>query len=276
MLVRLNPGEIILGALLSLELVFLLAAFGIPLVASLVLDQPWILIGGGLLPLAFALWGYLAKRVIGQFNYTLAQTPGGLRVARGLTTLASQTVPTHRVQAIQVTQPVLWRLIGRYRIDVTVLGSVEVDSSGDTSTATLLLPVGTAAQVRVALDAVWPGLRLDAIAITPSPRRARWLEPLAAAWNGHGFDDQVLVARHGWFQRREFVVPHARLQSIALHQGPIDRRVGIATVALHTSNPLGGGRIVHMDAASARSLVLDEMVRARTARTDELLTRRAT
>lgn len=272
-LVRLHPGEIILAALLSLELLVLVAAFAVPFVAGIVLDQPLIAVGGGLVPLALALWGYLAKRVIGQFNYTLALTPAGLRITRGLTALSSQTVPAHRVQAIQVAQPVLWRLIRRYRVDVTVLGALEVDAGGDVNSTTLLLPVGTADQVRVALDAVWPGLRLDAIAFTPSPSRARWLEPLAAGWNGHGFDALVLVARHGWFLRREFVVPHARLQSVALAQGPLARRLGLASVALHTSNPLGGGRIVHVDAATARALVLDEMSRARTARTDELLRR---
>lgn len=272
-LVRLHPGEIILAALLSLELLSLVAGFAIPVVLGISLDMPLLAVGGGLVPLALAIWGYLARRVIGQFNYTLAQTPTGLRITRGLTALSSQTVPAHRVQAIQVAQPLLWRLIGRYRVDVTVLGTVGVDASGEVNTATLLLPVGTAAQVGTALDAVWPGLRLGEIAFTGSPRRARWLEPFAGGWNGYGFDASVLVARQGWFTRREFIVPHARLQSIALVQGPLDRATGTASVALHTSNPLGGGRIVHADAAGARRLVLEEMTRARAARTDDLLRR---
>lgn len=271
-LVRLNPGELVLGALLSLDLLGLVAALTIPLAVGIAIGEP-LLIGGGLVPIALGLWGFLAKRVIGQFNYTLAETPAGLRTTRGLTTLSSQTVPVRRVQAIQVAQPVLWRLIGRYRIDLTVLGGLELESDGDARTSTLLLPIGTPAQVATALDAVWPGVRLGDVTYTTSPSRARWLEPLAHGWNGFGFDARVLVARVGWLTRREYIVPHARLQSIALTQGPLDRRLGLANVALHTSNLLGGGRIVHADAAAARALVLDEMARARTARADELLSR---
>lgn len=263
-LVRLHPGEIIVAALLSLELLLLLGGFAIPLVVGVALGQPWLAIGGGLVPLALALWSFLARRVIGQFNHTLAATPGGLRVTRGLTTLQSQTVPLHRVQALQVTQPVLWRLIGRHRVDVSVLGAPGADGAGGTST---LLPVATREQVRIALEAVLPGLAPRTLALTPSPARARWLDPLAATWNGFGFDDRVLVARHGWFVRREFIVPHARLQSGDLVQGPVDRRLSLADVRLHTSGAVG--RVVHMDAAAARALLLDELSRARRARAAE-------
>ena len=270
-LVRLNPGEIILGAVASLELILMIVTFVTPLVLGLVLGQPLLALGG-LVPLGLAIWSYLAKRVLGQFNYTLAQTPTGLRITRGLTTLASQTVPPHRVQAIQVSQPLLWRFLGRYRIDVTILGaSLGADSSGDVSSSTLLLPIGNAQQVATAFDAVWPGLRLDDIPIVLSPARARWLEPLAAGWNGFGYDEHVVVARHGWFTRTSYVVPHARLQSVALEQGPLDRRTDVADVALHTTNLLSGARIVHADAATARALVFDEMARARTARMEGLL-----
>lgn len=273
-LVRLDPGTIVVGALLSTELTWILLAYGGPLVLAAVLGQSLLLVGGVVVPLVLTVGGFVSRRVIGQFRYTLAHTAGGLRVTRGLTTLASETIPTDRVQAIQVAQPLLWRLIGRYRVDVTVLRGIDVDASGEVRSSTLLLPVGTREQVRTVLDAVWPGLRLDAVRLVPNPRRARWLDPLGFAWNAFGADALVLVARQGWFLRREFIVPHARLQSVALLQGPLLRRLDLAHVELHTSNALGGGRVVHADAATARALVLDEMARARVARADGLLVAR--
>ncbi len=272
-LIRLNPGEIILGALLSVELLAMVAAALVPVVIGVWFDQWLIGVGAGVIPLLLGIWGFLSSRVLGQFNYTLAATPAGLRIARGLTTLTSQTVPVQRVQAIQLSQPLLWRLVHRYRVDLTVLGAIEIESAGDVSPDTVLLPIGSPAQVQTALDALWPGLRLSDLTYVRTPERARWLDPLAFAWNGYALGEHVLVARSGWFTQRQFVVPFARLQSTALVQGPLQRRVGVTNVALHTTNPLGGSAIVHADATSARALVLHVMTLARTARMTELLRR---
>jgi len=50
-LIRLTPADIVLGALLSLELLILVAAFAVPLAIAAWFDVPMLAIGGGLVPL---------------------------------------------------------------------------------------------------------------------------------------------------------------------------------------------------------------------------------
>lgn len=264
-LIRLQPQEILLGAFLSHELWLIAVASSIPMVVAVALGAELIGFSAGLLPLLLGVGGFLSKRVVSQFNYTLAATPGGLRVTRGLTTLKSETVPVHRIQAIQISQPILWRAVRRFRIDVTVPRGYHPEGDGDVSSATLFLPVGSDAQVALALASLWPGLHLDALRFTGSPERARWLDPPAHSWQGFAVDQQVVVARQGWLVRRTLIVPHARLQSVSLDQGPWERRLGLADIGLHTTNPLTTHRIPHADAAVARRLVFDELDRTHVA-----------
>lgn len=269
-LARLNPGEIILSAFATMDIWFLMLAFAVPWVLGWLFDWSVLAWGGGMAGLALAILGSLSKRLFGQFNYTLARTPAGLRITRGLFTLRSQTIPVHRVQAVETRQPLLWRWLGRARLDITVLGLGGEDSES-LSSSTIYLPFGTPAQVQVALAAIWPGLRLEELRFTRTPERARWLDPLQWQWMGFAVDDQVLVVRRGWLHRRQIVVPHARLQSVELSQGPFERRLGLASVTAKTTDLMGMGAISHLDAPHARALALAEMDRARAARVDELL-----
>lgn len=270
-LIRLQPGELLLGALLTTEMAVMTLFILVPLALSAALTGVWWLgLVGGIVPLVLAIGGFLGSRLFGQFNYTLARTRAGLRITRGLTTLKSQTIPVHRVQSIRLIQPPLWRLLGRTRIDLTVLGLGDAGGNGEVSTSTIFLPIGNAEQTRVALASVWPGLRLDALAFVPSSPRARWLDPFARHWQGHAVDADVIVVRRGWLTRRQLIVPHARLQSARWHQGPVERRLGLADVALHTTSALGDDRAVHLDAEEARALVFAELDRVHTARMDEL------
>lgn len=267
-LLRVAPGELVLGALLSHELLLLIVATAIPLVIGVISGQV-LLVGGSLIPMLLAIGGFLSKRVIGQFNYTLADTPGGLRITRGLTSLSSGTVPVHRVQAIRIAEPVLWRRIGRARVDLAVLGiggvSTDEDAAGSSS---IMLPIGRPADVRVALHAVWPGLDLDRIALRPAPARARLVAPLTLRTIGHGWDAGVVVLRRGWWTRTTWVIPHARVQSALVEQGPLARRLDVADLSLLTGE-FAGRATVLMDAREARAFAFDELRRARAARAAE-------
>ena len=58
-----------------------------------------------------------------------------------------------------------------------------------------------------------------------------WLDGRAQGWSleaGHG--PAMLVIRKGWLTRRTWYVPVARLQSVHLVEGPLQRRLGLATV----------------------------------------------
>lgn len=265
-LVKLTLGDLMLGAALAHQLWIIIGILGIaPLVASFFFtDVPLEAFGVGVVPLALAIWGFASSRVTSQFNYSLAQTRSGLKITRGLTTLRTQTVPVHRVQAVQITQSILWRLIGRQRVDLVVLGGADGSDDGEGASSTTLLPIGTAPQVHAALHAVWPDLDLLSIPLTPPPARARWFAPLAYRWLGYGYDDRVVVTRTGWLTRNIAIIPHRRLQSLVINQGPLDRRLCLASVQLHTSQSGGTGRILHADANQIARWVRDEAHRART------------
>lgn len=64
-----------------------------------------------------------------------------------------------------------------------------------------------------------------------------WLIP--RNWRAWGYaerDDDLLV-KHGVLYRKLSVVPYGRMQFVDVHSGPLERRVGISTVQLHTASP---------------------------------------
>jgi putative membrane protein len=280
-IVTVPPHELLLGAFVSHDLLSLIIGFAVPVAAvwgvaayfghDAAAAIPVVALAGGV-PLLVSIAQYFARRVMAQFNFTLAETQAGLRITRGLTNLTSQTVPVRRIQSIRLSQPLFWRPLRRYRVDLEVLGLGEATHNESTSkVSTLLLPIGTKKQVDAALAAVWPGLRLDAIQYVRSPRHAVVFDPLSYSWNSFGVDDNVVVTRRGWLTRHQSIVPHARLQSVAAYQGPLDRLLGLANVTFHTTGLLHTHAVIHMNADLARTLVYDEADRAMTSRDGELL-----
>ncbi|MFY1637790.1 PH domain-containing protein [Solwaraspora sp. WMMB335] len=168
------------------------------------------------------------RRVLSDWNFRLARDEVGLRIRHGLTETRSQTVPLHRVQAVAVTWPLLWRAKRWLRMRLHVAGySVDPQS---TSQADQLLPVGGQDAADRILADVMPGLALDAVATTPPPRRARWLNPLVQPKLGAGLTDQVFAVRGGLLTRQLMAVPYARMQSVRVVRGPLQRLLGLATV----------------------------------------------
>lgn len=86
----------------------------------------------------------------------------------------------------------------------------------------LALVAGTTAGM---LGQAWPLVVLAPVAVLG------WLDGRAQGWSldvGRGPD--MLVIRKGWLTRRTWYVPVARLQSVHLVEGPLQRRLGLATV----------------------------------------------
>ena len=86
---------------------------------------------------------------------------------------------------------------------------------------------------------------------TTTPRRARLFRLLSWKRNGFQLTDDSLFLRRGVIWRTLGVFPLARLQSVDVTQGPVDRRLRVANVRAHTiagrvSGALG---IVDRDAA---------------------------
>ena len=113
----------------------------------------------------------ISRRVFQMFNVTLAQSARGVRVTRGLFNLTSQSIPVNRIQGVRAIQPILWRRLGWYRIDVNVLGYGSSEGSdNDTSATSVLVPVADSRDVETTLGRILPGLDLSGVELHASPQ----------------------------------------------------------------------------------------------------------
>lgn len=274
------PPSRLVGSLLLSEQSFFVVLGG---VASVVLSAVtenrgfYLYLIPAALGLAATYWSSFNKG----YNFTAAISPDGIRLRYGLLDTQAQTLPPGRVQALRVAQPPLWRIFGWYRIQVNVAGYGAAGSDGETASRTTLLPVGKLADVMSMLSVVLPdpgtpepgrvfaaglsGLDSDGGFVT-TPRRARLLAPLGWRRNAFAATDTALLIRSGRWWRQLVVVPHQRTQSMALHQGPLARRFGVADLVLHTTAGPVSPRLIQAGAEEARALFDEQAARARLAR----------
>lgn len=231
-------------------------------------------LGGLAAPLVFAAFAQV-RRLLTWSNLTVRRRGDHLAVAYGLTDLSTSTIPVRRVQALELRQPWLWRAAGWWRLSVNVagvkLGATEVGGEG------VLVPAGTEAEVRAALATLAPDADLDRVAAAmgarlpqegcyASPRAARWLDPATWRRNGVVVGDEAVVIRRGLLARVVQVVPHGRIQSMAMEQGPTQRRLGLAQVRLVSTVGTVDPRTPHLTVLDAERLYAEEGGRARRAR----------
>ncbi|MBX6356939.1 MAG: PH domain-containing protein [Micromonosporaceae bacterium] len=205
------------------------------------------------------------RRVLDDWDFRISTAPAGLRLRHGLLDTRSQTVPLSRVQAVGVTWPLLWRPKHwlRCRIDVAGYGRPRARDEG--GPANRLLPVGDLATARLVVSEVLPGVDVAALPLTRPPARARWLAPVRQPILAAGLTDRVFASVDGPLTRELVVVPFARIQSVRVVQGPLQRRLRLATVHADTA---GGLHAVahHRDVDEARALAAELAARARAAR----------
>lgn len=230
----------------------------------------------GYLPIAIGTVSTLYRRLEHGWGFTLSEVPVGARIRYGLLNERSSTIPAGRVQALEVTRPLLWRVFGGHRVRVVTAGKGGGDAEGLQST---VLPVGSAAEVTQVLELVLPLAHppvalvragLDGIGdgagFRTSPRRARWLDPLTWRRTGYAMDGSALVLRRGRLNRGASVIPHHKTQSLAWQQGPLDRRLGLASLTAHVTPGPVDTSIHHLDAREASELQARQAELARAAR----------
>jgi putative membrane protein len=229
-----------------------------------------------LLPVAIGIAFNRVKELLTHGNFHLADAGTGVRVQEGLTDLRATTIPLHRIQALELVQPLWWRPLGWYRIRVNVAGSGGM-GEGEGQRETTLLPVGTLADARLVLALVAPGVpsaAWDAAVLgdggDPAWRgqtaTARWLDPLS--WRRNGWSDvaSAVLLRHGRLTRRAIAVPHARIQSLTVRQGWLETRLGLATVHVVPAPGPVSPVLAHLDVAHAEGFLAEVSERARSAR----------
>ncbi|MGV8847329.1 PH domain-containing protein [Tessaracoccus sp.] len=261
--VRVLPLTLVKGVLVSSFLPWLLG--GVALVVGMIwLGEGFSFAAIG--AVVFGMGGYLWTQVVNNWNFHLDKVPDGIHMTRGLLTTTSQSLKADRIQAVSIHQDYLQRLTGLYRMRVTVLGFHGGES--DSQTSGTVLPYGSRDDVTRVLAAFWPGINLDAIPLHGQPARARWLTPLGFTRHLWGADDQTVVAHHGWLDHTITLVPHRRMQSISTSQGPLQRKLDLATVSLHTTDGPVSMSLYHLTSTDARRFLDEQRQRARTARHD--------
>jgi putative membrane protein len=263
-LARVDMGTLGLSILLSPETVSLLVAaagFGLGFWAT----GHW----AGLSVMVPVLGGLalvMFRRYAANYHFRVADTAAGLQVRRGLFELSSQTIALHRVQGIVVSEPWMWRPLGWARLEVSIAGYAHSGDAGDKPSASTVFPVGDRALVMRLARHVLRGVDPERVPLARPPARARWLAPVGWRFMGVGLGEAAAVGRSGWLNRRTHVVPHARVQSLRLAQGPLQRRLGLAD--LHVDSPPGPVHLMgrHRAAVEARGLLERERELSRDAR----------
>jgi putative membrane protein len=242
------------------------------LVVSLLLGAPGMVAWLG--PMALAIGGGLLKRLTQESNFKLLHQGDRLRIRHGLTDIRTTTVPLHRIQAIEVSQSLPWRAPGWWRIQVNVAG---VGGGDDEDTQNVLLPVGRMDEALQVLRLVRPGLPEEALiaamtgegpygGFVTASERAKPLDPLSWRRRGYAALPDEVVTRRGVLWRSVQVVPHARIQSLTVSQGPWERRRGVASVKLVSTPGPVGPAVEHLDVEEALRLVDEQVVRSSRAR----------
>lgn len=242
--VNIPLGRLVASHVVSLSTVALVFA-AVAVAVGVSMGVTWLLFG--FVPALIGFAAYWVRSIVRSLRYSIAPTPDGVRITFGLLTTVTEIVPPGRVHALEVTQPILWRPAGWWMIRINRLTG---RSAGDTSTDqfTTVLPVGTAADVERVLrllqphvpESEWPLIVQEGVlgpgeadTFVNTPRRAWWIRPLSFRRNGFRLTGDLLLLRRGLIWRKLAILPLARLQSIGLQQGPLDRMSRVASLRAH-------------------------------------------
>ncbi|MDB5668663.1 MAG: hypothetical protein JWL74_1613 [Alphaproteobacteria bacterium] len=242
----------------------------------------------------------VARTLARDFGFRLTGGPAGLRRRRGLFTLSEVLIPARRTQAARLDRRWFSGLLGFSSLSFQTLGADQKE--GGVQVAAPFARAGEIDRVLDRLDFPRPPVRPP----HRTPRRALlrrcgpWLVlvPILAAlgffrpeltlagaipvllalaqalaWRRarYGLMDEALVVRSGLIRRRTWVVPYDKLQTLSVTRGPVQRALGLATLAVDTAGApaLGAPEIPDLfidDAEALARTLLDRFYPARAAR----------
>lgn len=274
-LFRLQPGRLIGSYLRSLwflnAVVFVLATITLSIILrdfSIILAVAIPFLGVGT---------YWWNRLNQQYDFQIATSPDGIRLRYGLLSTVAKTVPPGRVQALEFTQPLLWRRKNWWQVSVLVAGTAVTTDGGEP----MLYPVASQGEATHVLSLILPDLGhenpvevfdhvLNGTGATPgfttSPRKARWLDWITWKRNAYTITNTATLIRRGRITRRAIVVPHARIQSLGLSQGPWESKLGLYNVKIDTTPGAISPVSPHLDGPGADQFIRLASHHARIAR----------
>jgi putative membrane protein len=250
-------GRLVASALLGAPVVTLLVLAGVLALVAVLSPSSVGPQVGLFATLALGPAAAVSRRLNVELNFTVAQSPDGLRLRSGLLQTRAETIPHGRVQAVRLVQPLLWRPLGwcRLEVDVAQQREREVGEEDVQQLTRALLPVGSRAEADALLAQVLPGADVRPPARSRPPRRARLKAPLSYRQLASWHDDQHVFARTGRLQAETVIVPLAKVQSIRWSQGPVQRRLRLATVHVDTAGRRWQARAADRDVEDSEELL---------------------
>ncbi len=231
-------------------------------------------IAAALAIIALVLAGWLVSivlTVITYYGFRLRRTGDDLRSRYGLLTQHEATIPRARLQALHIEANPPRRLTGHVTVTAHTAGSG--DEQGEGSSHPILAPILRETDVATLARDVFPSCALDATplrAVHPRSRRRAFVRaflvlavptliatfawqtraafgliaalPIAALYGhlryrslGYALTAHHVITRNGIWTRRMWVVPLEKVQTVAVHSSPFQRRLGLASVSIDTA-----------------------------------------
>jgi len=241
--VKVHPGRLI-GSLILSPFTIVLIAIVVWLVVEVLRGNYFLLVA--VIPSVFGMFTGYSRRFGRLARYTISGSADGVRVGYGLLSTSSETIPTGRIHAVEIVQPLLWRPFGWWAIRIARAGRAR--QRGQAENASTVLPVGSLEDVGRVLPLLLPASdRADLLALvdataryrrtarlfSQAPRAAAWLHPLSWRRVGYAYVGDTLALRAGFISRTLAFVPLARVQSVGIRQGPVRRMLGLVGLAVH-------------------------------------------
>lgn len=247
---------------------------------------------------ALVLLGFLAgvaRALARDYGFRLTRAASGLRRRRGLFTLSETVIPIRRMQVARIESGLVSRALGWHRLAFQTLGADHRREHGAQVAAPFarieeIVPILAEADFPdPAMVAGWRrsprrsilrrGLGAATVAVLLSGLALLWEERavlaaavavllaalLAARWtrHRHAEDEVALFVTDGLLKRRTQIMPWGRLQAVAVVAGPLQRRLGLATVAVDTAGAASGRSLAIVDLEQAEAEALAGRVLAR-------------
>lgn len=289
-IIRVPVHRVVIASLLKTDFVIGVLIFIAVIVAAIILfanglREAAVPMLFGVLPAGIAAFASV-KKDLENANFVVRLTDSGLAVSHGLVSTSRKVIPLDRVQAVALHQPLLWRKAGWWKAEYNIA------SAGESGESNLLLPVGDLDQALMMIGLALPEPRVsdgvsarslivaamygpdapDADAeraeaeFHPQPRSSKWIDPLVWRRRAYALTEALLVIRLGRLDRRVDFVPHERVQSMQYQQGPLQRALGLATVAVHsTAGPIKP-HVTHQATEAALAFFAEHAERTRIAR----------
>jgi putative membrane protein len=218
---------------------------------------------GSLIIIGFA--SGVIRTLLKEHGFRLDRTPKGFRRRRGLLTLTDAVMPAHRVQAAVIQTGPIRKRRGWHSLKFVSLAQDSKDESNFVAApfATLgeIWPIATAAMIAapdgetqfqrgvgkhwsIQILLLLPVILLAMVAVVlfadSSPLRSLLLLLLLVPFvpflwldwckYRYALDARQIYVRRGWWQQKLTIAPQVKVQTVEIAQGPISRRLGLASL----------------------------------------------